>query len=518
MFHNILIQFQLISTFFLSFIPGPRFRKRDKIEFMGRKIYRNTKAIGSFIRGGEGKKRRAIKRLVKRVFARGSPSDYHSQSPMRSVPDEYLEEESFSDDGKFPRTLMIVFRNLRVFGHFDSKIFDELIKHIETSHMKANDSLFKIGESDDWMYIVDSGAVNVYSTSKDPRTGEVQTNILKKVGQGEAIFSLLSFIEYLGGRHNPYKTVSAKATEDTKIIKFSFKAFKDCFDLYPENLAKVVQVVMIRLQRVTLLALHQYLGLGAELLSHSSRGGNQQMKRQATLQQQELKKLAKQAAELEDLSPSSMQQSISTASDSEGNLLFSSLVIENRTSIDSLRQDALKELAKDAFAEILHLSDEQLEEGINLLDYIYINEPDEGDILVLEDTNDSPSLMVVLSGTLELSQKNHDTGIAARIHKVHVGGILCQLQTLTNEPSFFTVTALSKETKVARLESHVIQKLMIQYPHVALRLALSVIDNLSPYVRSIDFALEWLQLESGKALYHQNDEGDCTYVGKYCDP
>ena len=74
-----------------------------------------------------------------------------------------------------------------------------------------------------------------------------------------------------------YKTVSAKATEETKIIKISFTAFKDCFEKYPEDLAKVVQVVMIRLQRVTLLALHQYLGLGAELLTHTARGGNQSM-------------------------------------------------------------------------------------------------------------------------------------------------------------------------------------------------------------------------------------------------
>ena len=35
---------------------------------------------------------------------------------------------------------------------------------------------------------------------------------------------------------------------------------------------RVVQVVMVRLQRVTLLALHQYLGLGPELLNQADRG------------------------------------------------------------------------------------------------------------------------------------------------------------------------------------------------------------------------------------------------------
>ena len=99
-----------------------------------------------------------------------------------------------------------------------------------------------------------------------------------------------------------------------------------------------------------------------------------------------------------------------------------------------------------------------------------------------------------------------------QIHKAHVGGILCQLQTLTNEPSFYTVKAVAKETKVARLDSKYVREAMMIYPHVALRLAMSVIDNLSPYVRSIDFALEWLQLESGKALYKQNEEASSTYV------
>ena len=502
---------------------GPRFRKRDKIEFVGRKVYRNAKAVGSFIRGGEGKKRRAIKKLVKKVFARGSP-EYHSQSPMRSLPDEYLEEDEASEDGKFPRTLMIVFRNLRVFGHFDDNVFEELIKHITYINLRTNDTLFKIGENDENLYIVDSGAVSVFSSSKDPRTNEVQSSILKKVGQGEAIFSLLSFIEYLGGRHKTYKTVSAKATEETKIIKFSFKAFKDCFDLYPENLAKIVQVVMIRLQRVTLLALHQYLGLGAELLTHTSRGGNQIIKRQTSQQQHELKKLLerqKSEPESEDVSPmqppSSMSTSFTSPGDSlsEAALLYSPLIIQHKNEIELLNQDQLRKLSRDAFAEVLHLNDDQLE-NCDLLEHIYINEPGEGDTLVMEDSNDSASLMIVLTGTLELSQKNHDSNLPQRIHKAHVGGILCQLQTLTNEPSFFTVTALSKETRIARLESRVVRDLMIQYPHVALRLAMSVIDNLSPYVRSIDFALEWIQLESGKALYHQNDEGILKCFIFYC--
>ena len=32
---------------------GPRFRKRDRLAFMGRRVFRNAKAVGSLIRGGQ---------------------------------------------------------------------------------------------------------------------------------------------------------------------------------------------------------------------------------------------------------------------------------------------------------------------------------------------------------------------------------------------------------------------------------------------------------------------------------
>jgi lysophospholipid hydrolase len=44
----------------------------------------------------------------------------------------------------------------------------------------------------------------------------------------------------------PYKTVSARAVEDTKVIKLPFTAFKHAFEKYPDAYLRVVQIVMIR--------------------------------------------------------------------------------------------------------------------------------------------------------------------------------------------------------------------------------------------------------------------------------
>ena len=46
---------------------GPRFRKRDRLAFMGRKVYRNAKAVGSFIRGGQVSLERKLALTVRYV-------------------------------------------------------------------------------------------------------------------------------------------------------------------------------------------------------------------------------------------------------------------------------------------------------------------------------------------------------------------------------------------------------------------------------------------------------------------
>lgn len=104
------------------------------------------------------------------------------------------------------------------------------------------------------------------------------------------------------GHQRPYKTVSARAAEVSTVLRLPVDAFLSIFEKYPESLVRVVQVwiyetaqkisllsvrtpqvtenmlpvvsslqiIMVRLQRVTVLALHNYLGLTNELFSHVS--------------------------------------------------------------------------------------------------------------------------------------------------------------------------------------------------------------------------------------------------------
>ena len=67
----------------------------------------------------------------------------------------------------------------------------------------------------------------------------------------------------------PYRTVSAKAVEDTTILRLPGKAFVDVLHKYPDYLVRITQIIIVRLQRVTFTALHNYLGLTSEMMKTS---------------------------------------------------------------------------------------------------------------------------------------------------------------------------------------------------------------------------------------------------------
>ncbi|XP_025765122.1 patatin-like phospholipase domain-containing protein 7 [Oreochromis niloticus] len=92
-------------------------------------------------------------------------------------------------------------------------------------------------------------------------------SVVKDVLPGHSVHSLLSILDTITGYPAPYKTVSARAATRSTILRLPASAFKSVFKKYPETLVRVIQIIMVRLQRVTFLALHNYLGLTTELFN-----------------------------------------------------------------------------------------------------------------------------------------------------------------------------------------------------------------------------------------------------------
>lgn len=121
-----------------------RFRKRDKMLFYGRRMLRKVKTLSGQAYNGQGRKRRAVVRLAKRIL--NIKRDDNLPMLLKTVepPNEYLEETTDGTD-RIPADAFCMLQGIRIFGHFEKPIFLKLCKYTEIINLQTNDLLFKIG-------------------------------------------------------------------------------------------------------------------------------------------------------------------------------------------------------------------------------------------------------------------------------------------------------------------------------------------------------------------------------------
>ncbi|KAK5160295.1 phosphatidylcholine and lysophosphatidylcholine phospholipase [Oleoguttula sp. CCFEE 6159] len=91
------------------------------------------------------------------------------------------------------------------------------------------------------------------------------------------------------------------------------------------------------------------------------------------------------------------------------------------------------------------------------------------------------------------------------------GGLAGYLGTVSSYRSFIDVTAKT-DVYVGFLPRASIERIVDRYPLVLLTMAKRLTSLLPRLVLHIDFALEWVQVNAGQVIYHQNDESDAIYI------
>ncbi|XP_076549512.1 patatin like phospholipase domain containing sws isoform X6 [Osmia lignaria lignaria] len=556
----------------------PRFRKRDKLLFYGRKMLRKAKSISGQVHAtGQGKKRKAVMRFARRLLQLKKDT-VPLQLKVLEPPAEYLEEDLGPGD-RVPPDALYMLQSIRVFGHFEKPVFLKLCKHTEIMNLPAGSTLFKIGDPDENLFIVQQGLVNVYITGPDG--SQIS---LKLVKTGESVTSLLSFTDVLTGHTSTYKTVSARAVEDSIVVKLPMSAFQEVFQDHPDAFVRVIQVIMVRLQRVTFTALHQYLGLSAELVNQGTHKKKQSPFSGSPVRSRTKESFTSQSAENqfsapattsseqhasseiphretcslnshqsvpivisrrsktnldwknENLSSQSGQNTADMVPECDSHWPNSSTMTPQQsqhgsqpdvvhtgnshqnkkrsTTIEPIQQqldDAhLVQIATEAFVRELGLEDDSiLKDG-----KVQIREVPAGTYLMKEESHKDVALVYVVSGALLVSQRvseGRDIGQEVHMFSAHQGEIVGGLAVLTGEPSFYTIRA-KHPSRIALLSKPTFFAIMREQPTVVLHVAHSVVRRLSPFVRQVDFALDWLFLESGRAVYRQGDESDSTFI------
>ncbi|KFP05971.1 Neuropathy target esterase, partial [Calypte anna] len=565
--------------------PRYRFRKRDKMLSYGRKIMRKVSQSTSSLvdttpsstSRPRGKKKLKMLNIAKKFLR--IPKELPTLQ-LKEPPPSLLEADLTEFDvanSHLPSEVLYMLKNVRVLGHFEKPLFLELCKHMVFQQCHAGDFVFRPGQPDCSIFVLQEGKLELFLTEPDGKE-----TVMKEVFPGDSVHSLLSILDVITGHQRPYRTVCARAAEDSTVLRLPVEAFSAVFEKYPESLVRVVQIIMVRLQRVTFLALHNYLGLTNELFSHVSSGlnfwgveGCQDLfsnphflfvcpppprtcnpfasspnpstppaPAQSDTAGKVLRKGGNQGVHLGPLPdlPTplpgiqkgprsdfdmayergrisvSLQEESHMATFSRPPGIYNPPQVPPSCSEDfsaagdcpfgasqGRQGSAIFEAAKRELVKLMKVEDPSL-----LNNRVLLHHAKAGTVIARQGDQDV-SLHFVLWGCLHVYQRMIDKAEDVCLFLTQPGEMVGQLAVLTGEPLIFTIKA-NRDCTFLKISKSDFYEIMREQPSVVLSVAHTVAARMSPFVRQMDFAIDWMAVEAGRALYRQGDKSDCTYI------
>uniref|UniRef100_A0A4W6CG66 lysophospholipase n=1 Tax=Lates calcarifer TaxID=8187 RepID=A0A4W6CG66_LATCA len=542
--------------------PHYRFRKRDKVLFYGRKIMRKVQTLSSIPpptstlvskQPQRIRKRTKVLSIARKILRiRKDPPTLQPKEPPPSLLEADLTEFDVQSSN-LPSEVLYMLKNVRVLGHFEKPLFLELCRHMVFIELQEGEGLFRPGDDDDSIYVVQDGRLELCIQENDGTEP-----VVKDVLPGDSVHSLLSILDIITGYPAPYKTVLARAATRSTILRLPASAFESVFKKYPETLVRVIQIIMVRLQRVTFLALHNYLGLTTELFNpetafyldaHRLRRWGTVLDRSdhqmayacinflhrlimvtdlkarthilidtdilkliiLLLTGNDLNMVCERARVTIDEAPSSPVTQKSSLKKSVTMLHTPSEVFHYTDSgghsdaIHLSKSSTIFQAAKKDLLGIIQLQDPTLLEG-----RVTLHQVKAGSV-VARQGDQEVSIQFVISGLLHVYQRMIDREEETRLFVTHPGELVGQLAVLTGEPLIFTVRAQRDCSFLSISKTHFYEIMRVE-PKVVLNVAHTVVRRMSSFVRQIDFALDWMAVEAGRAVYRQGEKSDSTFI------
>ncbi|KAM3722647.1 Patatin-like phospholipase domain-containing protein [Dirofilaria immitis] len=410
------------------------------------------------VHGSNAKFQRQLSEMTKRTLPK-PPSQFFEPSEIPDVPQNEKPEVYY------------VLHNIKML-ELPSEWYAQW-KGLAVEEYKENDYLIKPGDKDKYIIVVLEGIIAVFITHT-----EGKELMVRKITVGDSFFSLLSILDVLMNYEITFRNISVRALTACRIARYSTSTFRDSFIKNPKFWVRPIQIVLTRLLHVTLTTLHQYLGLSYELAKKRSGEKRSMDERHPRLS----------SIRLQGKMRSRIHRPHST-------------------------DDSMEYLttAQRWFAEVLHLGVSADAIALFTGRITIENVPEKH--LVVEQNSEDELLIMVLSGILSISKEplDEDENIEEEHIFIYPRELIGGLQLLTGEPWFVTVRSHTSAI-YATISKKDFFDLVDIHPEIVLPVAHSVIRRLSSFVRNVDFAVDWVLLDSGQAVYRSGDVADSIFV------
>ncbi|NXV51213.1 PLPL6 esterase, partial [Uria aalge] len=478
--------------------PKYRFRKRDKMLFYGRKIMRKVSqstsslvdtTISSTSRPRMKKKLKMLNIAKKFLRIPKEVPTLQLKEPPPSVLEADLTEFDVANS-HLPSEVLYMLKNVRVLGHFEKPLFLELCKHMVFQQCQQGDYVFRPGQPDTSIYVLQDGKLELFLTEPDGKE-----TVMKEVFPGDSVHSLLSILDVITGHQRPYRTVCARAAVDSTVLRLPVEAFSAVFEKYPESLVRVVQVGLGRgIQKGPRSDFDMAYERGriSVSLQEDSTGALAAFSRSVSHEAKERKSVTVEEQ------PSGVYHYNYCEDDSATGACPFGPYQGRQTS-------AIFEAAKQELVKLMKVKDPSL-----LNNRVLLHHAKAGTVIARQGDQDV-SLHFVLWGCLHVYQRMIDKAEDVCLFLTQPGEMVGQLAVLTGEPLIFTIKA-NRDCTFLKISKSDFYEIMREQPSVVLSVAHTVAARMSPFVRQMDFAIDWMAVEAGRALYRQGDKSDCTYI------
>ncbi|KAL7805986.1 hypothetical protein V8C44DRAFT_339940 [Trichoderma aethiopicum] len=122
---------------------------------------------------------------------------------------------------------------------------------------------------------------------------------------------------------------------------------------------------------------------------------------------------------------------------------------------------------------------------------------------------ESPGSKASKLGTPQSSQK--DQSRRRSVALIKPGGLAGYIGSVSSYRSFIDVVAKT-DVYVGFLPRASLERIVDRYPIILLTMAKRLTHILPRLILHIDFALEWVQVNAGQVIFHDNDESDAIYI------